>query len=67
MPGKTEGRGDFCTCNHPRAVHESRKGASHGSCFLCDCASYVERSLKSSARLKRPVKSKKKKSALPEG
>ena len=63
MPGKTEGRGDFCTCNHPRAVHESRKDGSPGACFLCNCGSYVERSVKSSAGLKRPVKSRKKKSA----
>jgi hypothetical protein len=60
MPGKTEGRGDFCTCNHPRAVHESHKGALNGSCLICDCGSFVERTARGSAEVKMPVKSKKK-------
>ena len=63
MPGKTEGRGDFCTCNHPRAVHELRKGALNGSCLICDCGSFVERSSQSPAGVNRPGKSKKKESA----
>jgi len=63
MPGKTEGRGDFCTCNHPRAVHGPGRGVWQGPCFLCDCRSFVERTAQSHAGVNRPVKSKKKESA----
>ena len=55
-----KGRGDFCTCNHPRAVHESHKGALNGSCLICDCGSFVERTARGSAEVKTPVELKKK-------